>query len=74
MTTAHDDRDRSQAVLLIDECECGASSDWVLAHTSLSANSAASPGTQAPSSGESGSAWATAPHDGASVEPCSKLP
>jgi hypothetical protein len=36
VTTAHDDRDGSQAVLLIDECVCDSSSDWALAHTSLS--------------------------------------
>jgi hypothetical protein len=37
-----DQQQRSLGVLLVDGCECGASSDSVLAHTSLSSNSAAS--------------------------------
>jgi hypothetical protein len=35
VTTAHDDQDRSQAALLIDEGESTASSNRVLADTSL---------------------------------------
>jgi hypothetical protein len=36
VTAAHDERECSQAVLLVDECECGLGPDCLLADGSLS--------------------------------------